>query len=112
MEGKEGKVRCIIKRPDEHFGHVTNISTSLKNLQKTVDGLVESIRLGSETVILVNEEGRLKGLPYNFTIRTADGFPLGVIVGTAIVIGTDGAEFADLKMDFKTWKRILIGWGN
>ena len=27
-----GKVKVIIKRPDEEFGHVTNISPSLKNL--------------------------------------------------------------------------------
>ena len=33
----EGKVRVIIKRPDEKFGHVTNISVRLENLQKTVD---------------------------------------------------------------------------
>ena len=32
----EGKVRVIIKRPDEEFGHVTNISPSLENLQRNV----------------------------------------------------------------------------
>ena len=30
----DAKVRCIIKRPDEQYGHVTNISVSLKNLQR------------------------------------------------------------------------------
>lgn len=33
-----GKVKVIIKRPDEKYGHVTNISTTLENLQRTVEG--------------------------------------------------------------------------
>lgn len=33
-----GKIKVIIKRPDEKVGHMTNISASLKNLQRTVDG--------------------------------------------------------------------------
>ena len=32
----DAKIKVIIKRPDEKAGHVTNISASLKNLQKTV----------------------------------------------------------------------------
>ena len=107
-----GKVRAIIKRPDETYGHVTNISTSLRNLQGIVEGYIETVPLGEHSVILCNEEGKLYGLPYNFTKRLPDGMPVDVFVGTVIVIGRDGEEFTDLKMDFKTWKRILIGWGN
>lgn len=29
-----GKIRAIVKRPDEKYGHVCNISATLKNLQK------------------------------------------------------------------------------
>ena len=106
----EGKIRAIVKRPDEKFGHVTNISTSLKNLQKIVGGFIQTVTLTSNTVIICNEEGKIKGLEPNFIIGTA---PFqDVIVGEAIVIGTDGEDFCDLPISFDAWKKLLKGWGN
>lgn len=108
------KIRVIIKRPDENYGHVTHISPDLGNLQRTLGGYVERVPLGLNSAILVNEEGKLMGLPHNFTIRMASGLPTNVIVGTAIVAGLndDRTDLADLKMEFSAWKRLLIGWGN
>ena len=40
---RDAKIKVIIKRPDEKAGHVTNISASLKNLQKTVEGNIETV---------------------------------------------------------------------
>lgn len=106
----EGKVRCIIKRPDEQYGHVTNISTSLKNLQKIVGGPIETVACGGSSVIICNEEGKIRGLEPNFIIGIA---PLqDVVVGDAIVIGVDGDDFCDLPISFDLWKRLLKGWGN
>ena len=106
----EGKIRCIIKRPDEKYGHVTNISTRLKNLQKIVGGHIETVGCGSGSVIICNEEGQLLGLEPNFLI----GEPpfADVIVGDAIVIGVDGEDFCDLTISFDTWKKLLERWGN
>lgn len=102
----EGKIRVIIKRPDEQFGHVTNISASLENLQKTVDGYIEAVPLTSEIVILCNEEGKIRGLQKNFFM------PYDMICGTAIVIGRAGEEFCDLDLPFAVWKELLRKWGN
>lgn len=108
----EGKVRCIIKRPDEKYGHVTNISTSLKNIQNIVEGYFESIPCGAKSVILCNEEGKLIGLEKNF--RYGIGYPKDIICGTVIVIGVDpeSEDFCDLAFSFKTWKDLLKVWGN
>lgn len=38
---------------------------SLKELQGFVGGLIELVRLGGGRLMVVNEEGRLKGLPFN-----------------------------------------------
>ena len=46
--------------------------------------------LTSDVVIICNEEGRLKNLPYN-----CDLFGVS-LVGTIIFAGVDGEEFADL----------------
>lgn len=104
------KIRAIIKRPDERYGHVTNISASLKNLQKTVDGYIEAVRINSETVMLVNEEGKILDLPKNFHMGT---FPFGDIIhGTVVLLGVDGEEFTDCPLDFQVWKALLSKWGN
>jgi hypothetical protein len=112
----EGKLRVIIKRPDEQFGHVTNISPTLENLQKTVGGPLEHVTLQKTNVtesqvILLNEEGKLKGLPRNFVIGY-DGFMLDAIHGTVIVaqFNKEG-EQVDLDMKFSTWKQLLADWG-
>lgn len=108
----EGKVRCIIKRPDETYGHVTNISTSLKNLQRIVEGPIETVPIGADLVVICNEEGKLRGLQRNFRIGHGSLPISDVIVGEAIVIGVDGEEFCDVPISFDVWKRLLKGWGN
>ena len=112
----EGKIKCIIKRPDEQYGHVTNISTSLKNLQNIVDGPIEQVTIMRETkdkpgvVVICNEEGKLRGLAPSF--RIGHGVTLDIIVGEAIVIGIQGEELVDLPISFKVWKQIMYEWGN
>lgn len=32
------------------------------------------------------------------------------LVGTIIVLGTEGDEFADVKIDFGTWKKLVDKW--
>lgn len=112
-----GKIKAIIKRPDELFGHVTNISTTLENLQKTVDGPIETLTVAPGVVLVVNEEGKFReDLIPNFKIWSdieALGFSVhDVIYGTAIVLGVDGEEFADIPISFSQWKRLLLEWGN
>ena len=80
-------------------------ATRLENLQKTVEGYIEAVTYASDFVILCNEEGRLKGLPYNMTICGKD------FVGTLIFIGTDGEDFCDIPITFKQYKRMFFGEG-
>ena len=103
------KIKVIIKRPDEKYGHMTWISDTLENLQKTVGGYIETIPVGSEAVIICNEEGKLMGLERNF--KYGHTFP-DVICGTVIVCGTNGEEFTDIPFDMGAWKLTLDLWGN
>ena len=100
------KIRAIIKRPDELYGHMTNITHSLQNLQKIVGGYIEAIPLRKDVVILVNEFGKIQGLDFNIPHPFTDK---DFLVGTLIVLGVDGEEFGDLPADFEmsTWKEIL-----
>ena len=107
------KIRCIIKRPDEQYGHVTNISNRLENLQRTVEGYIEVVPVkqspdGKDIILICNEEGKLRGLPHNFYLWDEE------IVGTVIICGVDGDEFGDLPLTFglAEWKKFLndIRW--
>lgn len=94
------KIKVIIKRPDEKYGHVTNISDTLDNLQKTVGGYIETLTMPGYVLIL-NEEGRINGSPYNCNIG---GFG---VYGTIIAVGAQGDEFADVGITFDKWKSII-----
>ncbi len=94
-------MKVIIKRPDEKYGHVTNISTTLENLQRTVEGHIETVPAINGAIILCNEEGKLKGLEPN--MRYSHDW----LVGTIIVIGSDGEEFADIPISLAQWKAFV-----
>ena len=104
------RYRAIIKRPDEKYGHVTNISISLENLQKTVEGPIETVTLPGGAVLIANEEGKLKGLQHNFIMGLPPFYQQ--VVGTVAIVGRQGDAFADCPLDFKTWKWMLEIWGN
>lgn len=100
------KIKVIIKRTDEVFGHVANISDSLHNLQKTVGGPIETVTLfrmaeGRNVIIICNEEGRIRHLPYNCTVCGIDFY------GDIIVAQTCRDDLMDLEMSYDVWKRAL-----
>ena len=104
------KIRAIVKRPDERYGHVTNISNSLQNLQRIVGGPIEVVRVTDRAVCICNEEGKIRKLQKNFYMGQ---FPFGdLIVGECAIVGTADNEFVDLDMDFSTWKYLIDKWGN
>lgn len=94
------KIKVIIKRPDEEYGHVTAISYTLLNLQRTVGGYIETLTMPGYVLIL-NKEGRFDESPFNCNVA---GFKL---FGTIIVAGTQGDEFADVGISFEEWKKII-----
>jgi len=114
-------MKVIIKRPCDQFGEEATIPNTLEALQKTVGGYIETVTLPEHNLVLIcNEEGNIRDMPYNFTVRRMmlNGLLSGFlslqnpIFGTVIVCGTDGDEFADIPIDFNEWKALLCEWGN
>lgn len=101
-----GKMRCIVKRPDELYGHMTNIVPSLENLQKNVGGYIEAVPLQEGVIILCNEMGKIQGLDWNIP-HPHD--KRDILVGTIIICGVKGEHFVSLPPSFEmsTWKGIL-----
>lgn len=95
------KIKAIVKKPDELYGHVCHISNSLQNLQKTVGGYIETVYLTDDVVIICNEEGLLQNLPFNMKLHDQQ------LVGTIIVCGVEGDELTDLGINFDEWKYVV-----
>ena len=108
------KIKAIVKRADEEFGHMTWISNTLKNLHNTVGGYIETFTLPELGIVIIcNEEGRIRDLPYCCTFWDPDEEttkPVTNFFGDIIVCGIDGDEFADIPITLKEWKH-LIGRG-
>lgn len=94
------KISVLIKEPGRKPRHV-NISDTLENLQKTVGGYIETVTICSDLVVICDEEGRIKGKEHCCEIGGVE------FVGTVILAGVDGDEFADLLLHWDAMKRML-----
>ncbi len=94
------KIGVLVKEPGRNPRHV-NISDTLENLQKTVGGYIEAVTLCSGLVVLCDEESRLKGKECCCEIGGME------FVGTVILAGVDGDEFADLPLEWSEIKRLF-----
>ncbi|MBR1382309.1 MAG: DUF3846 domain-containing protein [Ruminococcus sp.] len=85
------KITAIKFTPDGE-AIVTKIEDTLESLQAAVGGYIETITLSDDFVLICDEEGVLKGKPRN---TLAEMF-VGGLVGTVLVAGISGDEFADV----------------
>ena len=94
------KIKVFIKDPGKKLRSVS-ISKTLENLQKTVGGYIETVTLASDLVIICNEEGKLRGLPYNCRILN------GEFVGTLIFAGVKDDDFDDVPVKYQEMKVLF-----
>lgn len=94
------KIRVISKRPGCPPRSVW-VSNTLENLQTAVGGYIETVKLATDMCVVCNEEGRLKGKPYNCTIAGVD------FVGDILLVGVKGEEFADLPISYQKAKEMF-----
>ena len=100
-------MKVIVKRYDEEVGHMAHISNTLRNLQKIVGGYIEAVAIG-DVVIICDEEGLIKGKPFNCKIPHDSVFPLRFF-GDIIVCSAEGEDFTDIDISLATWKRVFLG---
>lgn len=94
------KIRVIIKKPGE-AAYMTVIENSLEKLQKIVDGYIETVTIAEDLVIICNEEGKLKKMPYNCEI-------LGVeFLGPIVFAGVDSDEFANIPVSYSKFRDLF-----
>lgn len=83
-------ITIVIKEPGKK-AYSKEIEDELSEYQKILGGYLETVNFGYKQVLLCDEEGKLKGKAANLDV------PLDVIVGTVIVVGTEGENFRSLN---------------
>lgn len=87
-------MKAIRKKPGAQ-PEIIEVDNSLKALQTEVGGYIETVTIASDAVVICNEEGVLRGLPYNCRFVGVD------FVGTILVVGHSRDEFCDVpEADF------------
>lgn len=79
-------MKAIIKEAGKR-AHIADIPNTLAALQSLVGGYIETLSIFPRSTFVVNEEGRLLGLPRNGLLD---------FVGTVLVVGVDCEQFVDL----------------
>ena len=83
-----------------------DIENTLEALQEAVFGYIETITLVPDrAVMIVNEEGRIRGMAVNPAASTVSGIP---VVGPALIVGIDGDDFCDIPEEYA--RRVKLRW--
>lgn len=75
-----------------------DIESGLESLQEMVGGSIQVVYPFDDLVgLIVNDEGKLKGLPLNRALRDAKGEIYDIIVGDFLVVGLTEEDFGSLS---------------
>lgn len=80
----------LAKEDEARAWHVHEIENDLKALQEFVGGYIEVVPIAKDAAVICNEEGRLRGLPFNTRVNGR------AFVGPLLIVGVDGPEFTDV----------------
>lgn len=93
-------MRCLAKKSETDW-YELEIPNTLEDLQAFVGGYIETVSLFADACIVCNEEGLIRGLPYNTNICGCH------FVGNILLIGIDGDEFCDVPGTLENWMEVL-----
>ena len=93
------KLSVLLVQPEKVPERI-EIDSGLAALQNAVGGYIEGVYPYEDPVALVvNEEGKLNGLPLNRALRDEDGHVYDVIAGSFLVVGLGETDFISLTVE-------------
>ena len=94
---EEKKIKVVLLEPGK-LARTAEIGTSLEDLQKIVDGLIEAYYPFEEQVCIVcNEESKINGMQPNRSVKNEDGVMGDFICGPAFICDCRGESFDSLS---------------
>ena len=99
-------MKILKKEPRGNFEE-KDIPNTLEALQGEVGGYIEALTFAPDACFIVNEEGLIKALPFNFSA-------LGhFLFGNVLLVGVSGDEFCDVpESAVKLVTKMLGGDGD
>ena len=90
------KMTVLFVKPGEKPKRI-EIESSLDALQRAVGGYIEAVYPYEDPVaLIVNEEGKLNGLPLNRALRDEDNDIYDIVAGNFLIVGLGKSEFTSL----------------
>ena len=94
--GEQERMHVLLVEPDRRPVEVS-IGTRLGDLQAAVGGLIEvTYPFNDDVAIIMNEEGKLNGLPLNRALRDENGDMYDIVAGSFLVAGLTEDSFGSL----------------
>lgn len=95
---QDSKITVVLLEPGK-LARVAEIDSSVAGLQAAVDGWFEAVYpFEEETCIVCNEEGKIRGMPLNRSIRM-DGQIADIIAGPCFVCDCSNSRFGSLSKE-------------
>ena len=92
------------------YAEIVEIDADLKSLQEAVGGLIDVVTpFKRKACIVVNDEGKVLGLPLNRALKWCGGKVYDIIAGPAYILGDTGeGEFCSLSdRDAEHYRRMF-----
>lgn len=97
LSAQKDKIDVLLVQPNAYPQKIS-VGTGLEELQAAVGGDIEvTYPFADEAAIVLNEEGKLLGLPLNRAARTEDGDVYDVYAGNFLVVGLTEDSFGSLS---------------
>lgn len=93
-------IKAFVKHPNQD-PYLTPLSAELEAMQKLVGGYLQEVAICTDFVILCDEEGKLKGKPYNCTCMSKN------LVGTLVFVGVKDNEWADIPLSYQEFRTLF-----
>lgn len=98
-ETAKDTISVLLVEP-EKYPRPVEIGTDLSDLQEAVGGYIEVTYPFDENVgVIMNEEGKLEGMPLNRALRDDEGKIYDVVAGPFLVVGLTEESFGSLTPD-------------
>lgn len=97
QEAKEREITVLACYPGK-TAEVITMPNTLKAKQEFVGGYIEATYPSADPIaVILNEEGKLNGLPLNRALYTDDGEMYDVACGNMLVVGLTSDDFGSLR---------------
>lgn len=96
---KADTMTVLLVEPNK-YPEVKEIGTGLESLQQAVGGNIEVTYPFEDNVgLVVNEEGKINGMPLNRAVRDEDGGVTDIVAGSFLVVGLTEDSFGSLTQE-------------